>query len=80
MKKICFITTISGTLKSFVVGTAEYLHQEAGYDITFICDDDEAFAASLPPYIHYVPIPMKRGISFGGIGSMLKMAKVFRRE
>ena len=40
MKKICFITTISGTLKSFVVGTAEYLHQEAGYDITFICDDD----------------------------------------
>ncbi len=80
MKKICFITTISGTLSSFVLGTAEYLHQEAGYDITFICDNDDAFAASLPPYIHYVPIPMKRGISLRGIGAMLKMAKVFRRE
>lgn len=79
-KKLCFVTTVSITLKSFVVGTAEYLHQEAGYDITFICDDDEAFVASLPPYIHYVPIPMKRGISLGGIGAMLKMARVFRRE
>lgn len=80
MKKICFITTISGTLRSFVVGTAEFLHREAGYDITFICDNDDAFAASLPPYMHYIPIPMKRGVSLGGIGAMLKMVKVFRRE
>lgn len=80
MKKICFITTISGTLRSFVVGTADYLHQEAGYDITFICDSDETFADSLPPYIHYIPIPMKRGISLGGFGAMLKMARVFRSE
>ena len=80
MKKICFITTISGTLRSFVVGTAEFLHRKAGYDITFICDNDDAFAASLPPYMHYIPIPMKRGVSLGGIGAMLKMVKVFRRE
>lgn len=80
MKRVCFITTISSTLRSFIVGTAEYLHQKADYDITFICDNDEAFAASLPSYIHYVPIPMKRGISFGGIGAMLKMARVFRSE
>lgn len=80
MKKICFITTISGTLRSFVVGTAQYLHQRAGYDITFICDNDEEFAASLPTYIHYIPIPMKRGISLGGIGAMLKMARIFREE
>ena len=80
MKKICFITTISGTLRSFVVGTAEFLHRKAGYDITFICDNDDAFAASLPPYMHYIPIPVKRGVSLGGIGAMLKMVKVFRRE
>lgn len=79
-KQLCFVATTSITLKSFVIGTAEYLHQEAGYDITFICDNDETFAASLPSYAHYVPIPMKRGISLGGIGAMLKMAKVFRRE
>lgn len=80
MKKICLITTISGTLRSFVVGTAEFLHRKAGYDVTFICDNDDAFAASLPPYMHYIPIPMKRGVSLGGIGAMLKMVKVFRRE
>lgn len=80
VKKICFVTTISGTMRSFVVGVANYLHQQAGYDITMICDDDAAFAASLPPYMHYIPIPMKRGISLGGIGAMMKMVKVFRRE
>lgn len=80
MKKICFVTTISGTLRSFVVGTAEYLHQQAGYDITFICDDDAEFAASLPPYFHYIPVSMKRGISIGGIAAMLKMTSIFRRE
>lgn len=80
MKKICFVTTISGTLRSFVVGTAEYLHQNAGYDITFICDDDEKFADSLPPYMHYIPVSMKRGISLGGIGAMFKMMSIFRRE
>lgn len=80
MKKICFVTTISGTLRSFVVGTAEYLHQQAGYDITFICDNDAEFAASLPSYFHYIPVSMKRGISVGGIGAMLKMTSIFRRE
>ena len=80
MKKICFITTVSVTLRSFVVGTAEFLHQQAGYDITMICDNDESFAASLPPYLHYIPVPMKRGVSLGGIGAMLKMVKIFRRE
>ncbi len=80
MKKICFITTISGTLQSFIVNLSNYLHLEAGYDITFICDSDETFADSLPPYIHYIPIPMKRGISLGGFGAMLKMARVFRSK
>lgn len=80
MKKICFITTISGTLKSFIVSTAEYLHQHAGYDITFVCDNDEDFAASLPAYIHYIPVSMKRGVSIGGVGAMLEMLRIFRKE
>ena len=63
----------------FVLKTAEYLHLN-GYDISFICDEDPDFAASLPEYIHYYPIPMKRGISLGGIGAMRKMKKIFQRE
>ncbi len=80
MKKICFITTISLTLKSFVVETAKYLHNKCGYDVTLICDNDEEFAKSLPEYIHYIPVHMSRGIDFSGFSSVLKFYKVFKTE
>ena len=80
MKKICFVTTVSMTLKAFVIETAKYLHEEGGYDISFICDNDPAFAASLPEYIHYYPVSMKRGISLGGIKACRQIKKIFKRE
>lgn len=80
MKKICFVTTVSMTLKAFVIETAKYLHEEGGYDISFICDNDPAFAASLPEYIHYYPVSMKRGISLGGIKACRDIKKIFKRE
>ena len=80
MKKICFITTVSITLKSFVVETAKYLHNECGYDVTLICDNDEEFASVLPEYIHYIPVHMSRGIDLSGFASVLKFYKVFRKE
>lgn len=80
MKKICFITTVSITLKSFLVKTAEYLHEHGGYDITFICSPDEEFQKSLPEYIHYYPIKMGRGINLDGFGAIIKMVRLFKRE
>lgn len=80
MKKICFITTISLTLRTFVLKTAEYLHENTDWDISFICNEDEAFSKELPEYIHFYPIQMKRGISLSGIQAMLEMKKVFQRE
>lgn len=80
MQKICFVTTISLTLKTFVLETAKYLHGTGNYDITFICNGDEQFEKDLPPYIRLIPVDMKRGISLGGLGAMLKMRKIFRRE
>lgn len=77
MKKLCFITTISGTIRSFILEFAKYMHEHSDYDITFICDKDDDFAASLPPYIHYIPISMKRGISIGGIKACAEMYKIF---
>ena len=56
MKKVCMITTVSLTLKVFVVETAKYLHKQCGYDVTLICDNDEEFKISLPNYIHYIPV------------------------
>ena len=80
MKKVCFVTTISGTLKSFVLEFAKYMYNQGDYDITFICDRDDKFAESLPPYIHYIPVEMKRGISIGGIVSCTKMWEIFKKN
>lgn len=80
MKKICIITTVSITMKSFVVETAKHLHNECGYDVTLICNTDEEFAKSLPEYIHYIPVKMARGISLSGFGAMRKLKKIFKRE
>lgn len=80
MKKICFITTISGTLTSFVLEFAKYMHANSDFDITFICDNDEEFARSLPEYIHYIPVEMKRGISISGLAACTKMRKIFREN
>ena len=80
MKKICFVTTVSATLKAFVLETAIYLHKNGNYEITFICDYDDNFEAILPDYIKYVPVPMKRGISFSGIKALFEMFKIFRAE
>ena len=80
MKKICYVTTISATLKTFVQPIATQLVAHTDWDITFLCNEDSAFAAGLPEGIHYHPIAMKRGISLGGIGAMFKMVKFFRKE
>ncbi len=80
MKKICFVTTISATLSSFVVETAKCIHNNTDWDITFICNYDEKFEKSLPEYIHYIPVPMERGTSIAGVKAMLEMKKIFQRE
>ena len=80
MKKICICTTVSVTMKSFVVPTVEYLHNTCGYDITLICNDDNAFRESLPEYIHFIPVHMARGVDIKGFKSVLSLIKVFKRE
>ena len=80
MKKICYVTTISMTLKAFVLDTAKYLHDNGDYDISFICNYDKAFAESLPEYIHYFPVSMERGISVGGIKAMFEIKKILKKE
>ena len=80
MKKICFVTTISGTIRSFILKTAIYLHENTDWDISFICNYDKEFENELPDFIHYYPISMERGISIGGIKAMFEMRKIFKRE
>lgn len=80
MKRICIVTTISGTLTSFVVELAQFLVENEDLDITLICDNDPEFGSSLPPSLHYIPVSMKRGISFGGLRTVLQLRKIFQRE
>ena len=80
MKKICYITTIPLTLKTFVLEFVKYIHEYTDWDITFVCDEDDKFADILPEYIHYYPIKMKRGISISGINAMLEMRHFFKEQ
>ena len=78
--KICYITTIPITLDAFVLPAIRYIHAHTDWEICVICDENPAFRQRLPEYIRYISVPMKRGISLGGIGAMLKMARIFRQE
>lgn len=80
VKKICMITTVSLTMKAFVVEMAKHLHNHSGYDVTLICDNDDEFAASLPEYLHYIPVSMSRGMSLSGFISTFKLYRVLRKE
>ena len=64
MKKICFVTTVAITVKSFLIDFAHYLTQNRDYDVTFICNKDESLFTYTNEYIHYIPVSMKRGIGF----------------
>lgn len=80
MYKICFVTTISLTLKSFVLELAKSMHETGDFEIHFICDYDADFEKMLPDYIYYKPISMKRGISFDGLKAIGEMRKYFKKE
>lgn len=80
MKKICFVTTASGTLSTFVLNTAKYIHENTDWDITFICNYDKQFKEKLPDYIHYLPVKMERGINLGGIKAIAELKRIFKRE
>lgn len=80
MYKVCFVTTISLTLKSFVVDFAKYMYETGEFEIHFVCDPDSDSEKKLPEYIHFDPIPMKRGLSADGLKVILAMYRYFKRE
>ncbi|NCB33052.1 MAG: glycosyltransferase family 1 protein [Erysipelotrichia bacterium] len=80
MKKICFVTTISFTMKQFVVSLANELLKTDLFEIWMVCENDEKFAAELDPRIHFYPIHMNRGVSLTGFTAKKEMEQLFRRE
>ena len=80
MKKICFVTTVSLTIRAFVLPIIRYLSEHTDWEITVICHEDPQLQEQLPEGVRYIPVTMQRGISVGGIKAMRQMVKIFRRE
>ena len=80
MKKICFVTTIHTTMRTFVMPVIRAMLEETDWQITVICNDNEEFAGELPERVRFIPVAMKRGVSLGGFQAMLKMRRIFREE
>lgn len=80
MKKLCFITTVSTTVRSFLLPVLSYYAQHTDWELTVVCDYDPLLQEQLPDGVKYYPISMKRGISLGGIAACWKMCRFFRKE
>lgn len=80
MKKICMITTISDTWRMLLIEQAKYQHAHGDFDITIVCSPDEKFAASLPPYLTYVPIAITRGFGLSMGRSIRALYRLFKKE
>ena len=80
MKKLCYITTVSGTLQAFVLPITSYLKEQTDWDISFVCNPKEDFAAQLPDAYHLKTINMKRGVSLGAAAHIFSLYRYFKKE
>lgn len=80
MKKICYVTTIHTTMQDFVIPLTGYIHQKTDWEIHLICNPNVAFEETLPDYICYHPVAMKRGMNLDGIRVISQMFDIFHRE
>lgn len=77
-KKICIVTTVSLTVKSFFLEQIEFLSSN-GYEITIICNGDKKLRKILPKNTKFVEIPMRRGIDpIGSIKAIKSMRRLFK--
>lgn len=80
MIKICFVTTVSITIRSFLLDFAKYLTENDDYDVTFICNDDDSLKEYTNERIHYIPVKMKRGVGFDGFKVIRRLTKIFKEQ
>lgn len=80
MYKICYVTTVSATIRTFILKSAEYLYQTGKFDISFISNPDSAIEAEFPDYFHFYPVKMNRGMGTDALHAIAEMKKIFLRE
>lgn len=79
-KKICFCTTIGGTISAFLVEFSKYLVEKKEYDVTWISADDDYLKQYVNEHIRFIPINMKRGLALDGPLVIWRMYQIFKRE
>lgn len=80
MKKMCVISTVEGTMNSFIIPAMERF-VDNGYDVTLVCNMSDQFILEHSDKFHCVNIPMKRGISLSDCVKMpWKFWRLFRKE
>lgn len=80
MKRICFVTTIYMTYKSFLKNLSIYLHDTGEYDISLICADEQEVYEDVPDFVHYFPVKMERGVSLSVFESIKQIQVVLEKE
>lgn len=80
MKKICFVTTVYITYRSFLKQLSYYLHESGEYDISLICNNEEGILNDLPSFVHYYPVNMKRGVNFSAFQAIRKISEILEKE
>ena len=80
MKKICYVVTVSVTIRAFFIPQLKYL-SENGFDVTVICSPDDGLQEELGDKICYIPVDIPRGISvLGSIHATKNLLKIFKEE
>ena len=80
MKKICYIVTLSVTIKAFFIPQLEYLSNK-GFEVSVICNDDFELRNELNNEIKFIPVDIPRGISFiNSIKTIKKLVAIFKTE
>jgi glycosyltransferase involved in cell wall biosynthesis len=80
MKKLCAISTIEGTLESFVI-PAMRVFKERGYDVTLICTMSDHFLERYSSEFHCINVKMERGTSLKDmLVKPFEFYRIFKRE
>lgn len=80
MIKICYVTTISISIKSFFIPQLNFLAKN-GFDVSVICSPDEGLQTVLGEGIRYIPVEIPRGVNvIGSLKAIRALKKLFKKE
>lgn len=78
--KYCALTTISNSLKAFVLPSL-YNLKSNGYDVTVSCAADEQFAQMVKDDFNYYPLDISRGFNLPKtLKNIVVLSRYFRKE